>query len=50
MNRSTQEIYRRKIQEIANDYEARGYRVLMKPSTAEVPPFLAGFHPDERGR
>jgi uncharacterized protein YutE (UPF0331/DUF86 family) len=46
MNSSTREIYRRKIQEIANDYEARGYRVLIEPSRKELPPFLADFHPD----
>ncbi|SRR6266567_1348576 len=46
MNNSTQDIYRRKIQEIANDYETRGYRVLIEPSTEELPPFLADFHPD----
>ena len=46
MNNSTQEIYRRKIQEIANDYETRGYRVLIEPATTEIPQFLADFHPD----
>lgn len=46
MNGSTQEIYRRKIQEIANDYETRGYRVLIEPAPAELPPFLANSHPD----
>lgn len=46
MTTSTQEIYRRKIQEIANDFETRGYRVLIEPSTAELPHFLADFHPD----
>jgi hypothetical protein len=46
MNSPTQEIYRRKIQEIAHDYEARGYRVLIEPTPPELPPFLANFHPD----
>src|SRR5712691_7509388 len=46
MNSSTQEIYRRKIQEIAHDFETQGYRVLIEPSTEELPPFLASFHPD----
>lgn len=46
MNSSTQEMYRRKIQEIANDYETRGYRVLIGPAPTELPPFLADFHPD----
>jgi hypothetical protein len=46
MNSSTQEMYRRKLQEIANDYETRGYRVLIEPSPTELPPFLANFRPD----
>jgi hypothetical protein len=46
MNNSTQEMYRRKLQEIANDYETRGYRVLIEPAPTELPPFLANFHPD----
>jgi len=46
MNDSMQELHRQKIQEIAGDYEARGYRVLIEPDATEVPPFLAGFHPD----
>ena len=46
MNSSPQEIYRRKTQEIANDYETRGYRVLIEPTPTELPPFLADFRPD----
>jgi hypothetical protein len=46
MNGSTQDIYRRKIQELANDYEMRGYNVLIEPATTELPAFLANFHPD----
>lgn len=46
MNRSTQAIYRHKIQEIANDYETRGYRVLIEPTPTALPPSLANFHPD----
>ena len=46
MNSSPQEIYRRKIQEIANDYETRGYRVLIEPAPTALPAFLANFHPD----
>src|SRR6476660_8592909 len=46
MNSSAQEMYRHKIQEIANDYETRGYRVLIEPASTELPPFLANFHPD----
>jgi hypothetical protein len=46
MNSSTQEIYRRKIQEIAHEFETQGYRVVIEPKSAERPPFLADFHPD----
>lgn len=46
MSDSLQEAYRRKIREVAGDYEARGYRVLVEPSPEELPPFLAGFRPD----
>src|SRR5262245_28487199 len=46
MNSSTQEIYRRKIQEIANDYETRGYRVLIEPALTALPALLANFHLD----
>ena len=46
MNSATQAVYRRKMQEIAHDYEMRGYRVLLEPSREDLPPFLADFHPD----
>ena len=40
------EAYRQKLQEIAAEYEAHGYDVLMEPSPEQLPAFLAGFHPD----
>jgi len=43
MNSSTQEMYRRKIQEIANDYETRGYRVLIEPAPTELRHSLRTF-------
>jgi hypothetical protein len=46
MNRSTQEIHNRKLQEIAADYSARGYEVLIEPGSTRLPEFLAGFRPD----
>ncbi len=46
MNTSTQQIHGRKLQEIAADYKAGGYRVLVEPGPAELPDFLAGFQPD----
>jgi len=39
-------IHQRKIQQVADEYKARGYRVLVEPSASELPPFLADFHPD----
>jgi hypothetical protein len=46
MNRSTQEIHNRKLQEIAADYSARGYEVFIEPGSTKLPEFLAGFRPD----
>lgn len=46
MNDSMQELHRQKIQEIAGEYEARGYKVLIEPDATEIPAFLAGFRPD----
>src|SRR5690349_6448852 len=46
MNHATRELYRHKLQEIAHDYETRGYRVLIEPSPGDLPPFLATFRPD----
>lgn len=37
---------RRKVREVAREYERAGYRVLVEPSLAERPGFLASFHPD----
>ena len=35
-----------KLQEIAAEYEARGYEVLVEPGPEQLPEFLAGFRPD----
>src|SRR6266545_3710897 len=40
------EVYRQKLQEIAGEYEARGYEVVVEPGPEKLPEFLAGFHPD----
>lgn len=45
MNSLNQKIYQRKIQEIANKYKTRGYKVLIEPSPEELPQFLKDFHP-----
>lgn len=46
MSDSTQGIHQSKIREIGRAYETRGYRVLLEPRAADLPPFLAGFCPD----
>jgi len=34
------------IQQIAEDYRSRGYKVLVEPAAADIPPFLENFCPD----
>jgi hypothetical protein len=46
MNNSGHETYRQKLQEIAAEYQARGYEVLVEPSADKLPEFLASFRPD----
>jgi uncharacterized protein YutE (UPF0331/DUF86 family) len=46
MNNVSHEAYRQKLQEIAAEYAARGYEVLVEPSPEQLPEFLAGFRPD----
>jgi uncharacterized protein YutE (UPF0331/DUF86 family) len=46
MNNLSHEAYRQKLQEIAAEYEARGYEVLIEPSPEQLPEFLGGFRPD----
>lgn len=46
MNTFSHEAYRQKLQEIAADYAARGYEVLVEPQPEQLPAFLAGFRPD----
>jgi uncharacterized protein YutE (UPF0331/DUF86 family) len=46
MNNVSHEAYRQKLQEIAAEYAARGYEVLVEPRPEQLPEFLAGFHPD----
>src|SRR5215470_5597565 len=46
MHNVSHEAYRQKLQEIAAEYEARGYEVLVEPRPEQLPEFLAGFRPD----
>jgi REase_AHJR-like len=46
MNNVSHEAYRQKLQEIAAEYEVRGYEVLVEPRPEQLPEFLAGFRPD----
>lgn len=46
MNNSGHETYRQKLQEIAAEYQARGYEVLVEPGADKLPEFLASFRPD----
>ena len=46
MNTFSQEVYRQKLQEIAAEYAAHGYEVLVEPRPEHLPAFLADFRPD----
>jgi uncharacterized protein YutE (UPF0331/DUF86 family) len=46
MNSLERETYRQQLQEIAAEYKARGYDVLVEPGLEKLPAFLAGFRPD----
>ena len=46
MNNVSHEAYRQNLQEIAAEYAARGYEVLVEPRPEQLPEFLAGFRPD----
>ncbi|MEW6113265.1 MAG: hypothetical protein AB1664_14130 [Thermodesulfobacteriota bacterium] len=46
MNTAVQEVHNRKVQEIAEEYRAHGYEVVIEPGAEQVPKFLAGFRPD----
>jgi hypothetical protein len=46
MNSLDRETYRQKLEEIAAEYEARGYDVLVEPGPENLPTLLADFRPD----
>lgn len=39
-------LLRQRAQTLAEEYRSRGYAVIVEPSQAQLPPFLAGYHPD----
>ena len=45
MNSLSHEAYRQKLHEIAVEYEALGYEVLIEPSPEQLPEFLGRFRP-----
>ena len=46
MNNPTEEVHRHWIRLIAEDYTARGFRVIVEPQGKDLPEFLVGFQPD----
>lgn len=34
------------VEQVANEYRSRGFRVVLRPRQDELPPFLQGFEPD----
>jgi hypothetical protein len=46
MNLPHQGLERQKLNEIASEYAAQGYRVIVEPQGASLPDFLEGFRPD----
>ena len=43
---SVQELERRRIQEIAQEYISKGYNVVIEPESDQLPDFLANYRPD----
>lgn len=37
---------RQRVQTLAEEYRGEGYEVIVEPSQAQLPPFLAEYHPD----
>ena len=46
MNTSARAVDRRRIGQIADEDRSRGYKVVIEPTGATLPQFLADFHPD----
>src|SRR6266478_4600144 len=40
------ELHDRKLEEAANSYRTKGYRVVVEPAPQQLPDFLAGMEPD----
>ena len=43
---TTLALMRQRVQTLAEEYRGQGYDVVVEPSKAQLPPFLAGYHPD----
>ena len=43
---TTLDLVRQRVQTLAEEYRDEGYEVIVEPSQAQLPPFLAGYHPD----
>ena len=43
---TTLDLVRQRVQTLAEEYRGEGYEVIVEPSQAQLPPFLAGYHPD----
>lgn len=43
---ATLALTRERVQTLAEEYRGQGYEVTVEPSQAQLPPFLAGYHPD----
>ena len=42
----TLDLVRQRVQTLAEEYGGQGYEVIVEPSQAQLPPFLAGYSPD----
>ena len=43
---TTLALMRQRVQTLAEEYRGQGYDVIVEPAKAQLPPFLAGYHPD----
>ena len=43
---TTLALMRQRVQTLAEEYRGQGYDVIVEPLKAQLPPFLAGYHPD----
>ena len=43
---ATLDLVRQRVETLAEEYRGEGYEVIVEPSQTQLPPFLAGYHPD----